>query len=209
MEAAADNVRLAAFEEALYHANEVMNLTRVPREEFAIRHIADSLMIAEIVPTGATVLDLGTGPGFPAWPLALERPDLRIVAVDSNRKMITFLEGQPLPNLETVCARAEELGRFEEFDFVTGRAVAPLPIQLEISAPYCKVGGLVVPMRGVNDDPESADYRSLGLKLLTTERRALTGTDVIRLFPVYLKEAPTHRRFPRRWAEIKSRPLGA
>jgi 16S rRNA (guanine527-N7)-methyltransferase len=209
VEAAADSDKLAAFEEALYRANEVTNLTRVPREEFAVRHIADSLMIAEIIPTGAKVLDLGTGAGFPAWPLALQRPDLHVVAVDSNRKVLSVLESQPLPNLEVVCARAEELGRYEEFDFVTGRAVAPLPIQLEISAPFCKVGGLVVPMRGVNDDPESADYRSLGLKLLTTERRELPGTDVIRLFPIYLKAAQTPPKYPRRWAEIKSRPLVA
>jgi len=184
-----------------------MNLTRVPREEFAVRHVADSLMIEEIIPTGSSVLDVGTGAGFPAWPLALARPDLKVVALDSNQKMTTFLSGQPLANLEVVCARAEEFGRFEEFDFVTGRAVAPLPIQLEISAPYCKVGGLVVPMRGINDDPEAPNYRELGLKLLTTERRPLAGTDIIRLFPIYLKESPTPRKYPRRWAEIKSRPL--
>jgi len=201
------NLDFSAFEEALYKANELTNLTRVPREEFAIRHIADSLMIQEIIPTGATVLDIGTGPGFPAWPLALARPDLKVTALDSNQKMLGFLQTQPLPNLEAVWARAEEFDRFEQFDFVTGRAVAPLPIQLEISAPFCKVGGLVVPMRGINDDPESPNYRELGLKLLTTERRPLEGADIIRLFPIYLKDNPTPRKYPRRWAEIKSKPL--
>ena len=69
------------FEEALYRANEVMNLTRVAREECWLRHFVDSLLFQDLIPRGAAVLDIGTGPGFPAWPLACARPDLSITAM--------------------------------------------------------------------------------------------------------------------------------
>ncbi len=199
----------AAFEEALYKMNEVMNLTRVPREEAWIRHFLDSLLLVDLIPHNARVLDIGTGPGIPAWPLACARGDIQVTALDSNNKMIGFLHSQPLPNLETEQVRAEEWGTRDTFDFVTGRAVAPLAAQLELSAAACKVGGVVVPMRTPTDRMaiETANLRPLGLKLLEVHERSLPGTDVIRLIPVFVKENPTHPRYPRRWAEIKTKPL--
>src|ERR1041384_4679794 len=121
-----------AFEAKLYEANAVMNLTRVPREECWLRHFVDSLLFQDLIPLNARVLDIGTGPGFPAWPLACARPDLQVTALDSNGKMLGFLRSQPLPNLEVVQERAEEWGAFERFGVVTGRALAPLPVQIEL-----------------------------------------------------------------------------
>lgn len=199
----------ARFEERLYEANKVMNLTRVPREECWLRHFVDSLSFQDLLPAGSLVLDIGTGPGFPAWPLAAARRDLRVVALDSSGKMLGFLRKNPLPNLEVVEARAEEWGVRERFDVVTGRAVAPLPAQLEISAAPAKVGGLLIPMRSANEVGQigSIDASRLGLQLDRVERRALPGTDIVRVFPVFNKVATTPREFPRRWAEIRSKPL--
>ena len=129
-----------AFEERLYAANAVMNLTRVPKEEGWLRHFVDSLLIPRPDSEGSSVLDIGTGPGFPAWPLAAARPDLRVTALDSSGKMIGFLQGNPLPNLHAVQDRAETWGVRNQFDVVTGRALAPFGIQLELSAPACRVG---------------------------------------------------------------------
>jgi 16S rRNA (guanine527-N7)-methyltransferase len=197
------------FEDALYEANKVMNLTRVPQEECWRRHFLDSLLFHDLISPFATVLDLGTGPGFPAWPLACARPDLAITALDSNSKMLSFLQGIFLPNLSVVKARAEEWNERESFDFVTGRAVAPLSAQLEISAAFCKIGGRVVPMRAASDSEaiQAVNCRPLGLRSVRVEERPLPGTDVIRLFPIYEKFQSTQSGYPRRWAELKRKPL--
>lgn len=199
--------RFEAFEAALYEANEVMNLTRVPRDECWLRHFLDSLLIAPLLPQGAEVLDLGTGPGFPAWPLANARPDLKVTAVDSSGKMLGFLYTQPLPNLEVLQGRAEEWEEREAFDVVTGRALAPLAIQVEISAGLAKTGGAVIPMRTPNDDPEDVDLAPLGLRLEGVEEAELPVLQAPRTFPVYRKISRTQEEFPRRWAEIKDAPL--
>jgi 16S rRNA (guanine527-N7)-methyltransferase len=195
------------FKSALYAANQVANFTRVPEEECWLRHFVDSLLFFRAFGEGARVLDLGSGPGFPAWPLACARPDLRVTALDSNAKMLGFLRSQPLRILEIVQSRAEDWRSAEKFDYVTGRAVAPLPIQLEISAPLCKVGGLVLPMRTPSDDLQGADLDALGLRLVEVSSAHLPGTDIDRVLPAYRKERPTPPKFPRRWAEIKASPL--
>ena len=198
-----------AFEEELYRANEVMNLTRVPREECWVRHFVDSLLIQDLLPNGSAVVDLGTGPGFPAWPLACARPDLKVTAVDSSGKMLTFLRGRALPNLTVVQSRAEELEAREQFSVVTGRALAPLPIQIEISAAQAVKDGRVIPMRSSNDldTINGFDASILGLRLSSIEHRPLPTTDVVRVFPVYDKVKSTPRQYPRKWAEIKKKPL--
>jgi 16S rRNA (guanine527-N7)-methyltransferase len=196
------------FEEKLYEANAVMNLTRVPREECWLRHFVDSLLFQDLIPHGASVLDIGAGPGFPAWPLACARPDLQVVAIDSSGKMMGFLSKNLLSNLQSLTVRAEEWNTSQSFDAVTGRALAPLGIQIELSAPRCKVGGTVIPMRTPAETPlMRADVTMLGLELLTIRERPLPGTDVIRAFPVYRKIAETPARYPRPWAEIKRRPV--
>ncbi|HWD41488.1 MAG TPA: 16S rRNA (guanine(527)-N(7))-methyltransferase RsmG [Fimbriimonas sp.] len=198
----------SAFEACLYEANEVMNLTRVPKEECWLRHFVDSLLFQDLIPQGAEVLDIGTGPGFPAWPLAVARPDLRVTALDSSGKMLGFLARFPLPNLTIAMVRAEEWGAREVFDFVTGRAVAPLTIQLELSAAPCKLGGFVVPMRTPADNLQVATVATLGLRLEEVHRRILPQSEIERVFPVYLKVGKTPSRFPRKWSEIRSKPLG-
>lgn len=203
-----DLALVAAFEEDLYTQNGVMNLTRVPREEAWLRHILDSLLIAEFIPSGSKVLDIGTGPGFPSWPLALARPDCQIKALDSSGKMLGFLRRHPLPNLTALQVRAEELPVADEFDVVTGRALAPLAIQLELSARPCRKGGIVLPMRTPNDLAEIERLSSvLGLELEAIHRRTLPVIDAERVFPVYRKKKNTPHGFPRAWAKMKERSL--
>ena len=197
------------YEEALYQANEVRNLTRVPREEGWQRHFLDSLLFQDLIPNNADVLDIGTGPGFPSWPLACARPDIKVTAIDSNGKMLSFLQEQKLTNLIAVLIRAEDWRQTEKFDFVTGRALAPLSTQLELSARPCRIGGVVVPMRSISDLPNLAnvDLKPLGLQLEEVVERDLPGTEVVRLFPIYRKVERTLSKYPRRWAEMKAKPL--
>lgn len=199
---------VAAFEDDLYAQNAVMNLTRVPREECWLRHILDSLLIAEFIPVGASVLDIGTGPGFPAWPLALARPDLKVTAMDSSGKMLGFLRRHPLPNLTLLQGRAEESGLKDAFEVVTGRALAPLPIQLELSARPCRTGGIVLPMRTPNDLAEIERLSEvLGIELESIHRRTLPVIDAERVFPVYRKVKNTPPGYPRPWAKMRDKPF--
>jgi 16S rRNA (guanine527-N7)-methyltransferase len=123
--------------------------------------------------------------------------------------MIGFLRQMSLPNITNVKERAEDWKVNERFDFVTGRALAPLSAQLELSARPCRIKKLVVPMRASSDREsfENVDLEPLGLKFIETVERPLPGTDVVRLFPIYQKVAKTKIGFPRRWAEIKAYPL--
>ncbi|MCC6685543.1 MAG: class I SAM-dependent methyltransferase, partial [Fimbriimonadaceae bacterium] len=105
------------FRDALYSWNERKNLTRVPIDQCDIRHFAESLLVADFA--SGSMLDLGTGPGFPAWPLACALPELEVVAIDSNGKMLDFLRSMPLPNLTVVQGRIEEQKWEEKFGLVT------------------------------------------------------------------------------------------
>jgi 16S rRNA (guanine527-N7)-methyltransferase len=207
------------FEAALYEANTAMNLTRVPKEECWVRHFLDSLLLSPLVPRGATVLDIGSGGGFPGVCLAIARADLVVSCMDSSGKSVQFLRtnfapGGRLPFLmEVIEARAEVAAhdsRFrEQFDFVTGRAVAPLPIQLELSAGFARVGGLVVPMRTPADrEAARGRYEPLGLQLVELRTAVLPPLRATRLFPVYRKQGRTPPEFPRSWAKIRRDPIG-
>lgn len=199
--------KLEAFLDALYEHNKSVNLTSIPRDAAWVRHIEDSLLHEDLIPSGSRVLDIGCGPGFPAWPLALVRPDLQVTALDANGKMLDFLRTQPLENLTIIQGRAEEMAMIEKFDVVTGRAVAPLAIQLETSARPLRQGGFFIPMRTTKDRAEAERLKeAIGLALQAVHERNL-GEVGQRLFPVWKKAARTPKGFPRSWAQIKKQPL--
>lgn len=204
-----DLERAGSFLHSLYEHSTHKNLTRIPPEDAWERHFVDSLLFQDLIPNLGTVLDIGTGPGFPAWPLAWARPDLAITAMDSNGKMLEFLRSHPLPNLTVLQARAEECGVEECFDVVTGRALAPLFTQLEVSATPCKLQGIVLPLRTSSDlvnIPSSVEAR-LGLIVEEVAHRVLPLTQAIRVAPIYRKISRTPSQFPRKWSDIKLRPL--
>jgi 16S rRNA (guanine527-N7)-methyltransferase len=203
--------RWTEYEDALYRVNETTNLTRVRREEAWARHLLDSLTVVPLIPEGAHVLDLGSGPGFPGFAIALFRPDVTVTCVDSAGKMIGFLKEQALPNLHAHQIRIEEWDSREEFDFVTGRALAPLPVQLELSAHLCRKGGMIVPLRTPNDVLWQDAFAQLGIELResrTIQVPSGDGAEVLRLLPVYAKIKSTPAKFPRTWVQMKSKPLG-
>lgn len=205
-------VQLAAFnrfEENLYAANATRNLTRVSRDECRLRHFVDSLLFCDLIPNGTRVLDIGSGPGFPAWPIACARPDLKAIVLDSSSKMLDFLRENLLPNLEIVQGRAEDRPAIGTFDVVTGRALAPLPIQLELSARFVKVGGAVIPMRTHDDKAEIERMieNPLGLELERVVERALPVLNAPRVFPIFRKVSTTPKTYPRAWSQIRAQPL--
>ena len=199
---------LERFKVRLYELNQVMNLTRVSEEDFEVRHALDSLLIAPFLAEGRKVLDIGTGAGFPAWPLALFRPDLKVTAVDGSAKPLTLMQEFSLPNLNVRQLRIEDWNKRGEFDIVTGRAFAPIPVQFECSAPFVREAGCFIPFRTPQEtaDIENFNCGQLGLKLLNIETADLPdGTE--RLLPVFQKIRETPMEFPRSWARIKQAPL--
>lgn len=141
----------------LVETNKSLNLTAVTDADgIALKHFADSLIATEEFPLGATVIDVGCGGGFPTFPLAIVRPDLKITALDSTEKKINFVRETAkklgIDNITAISDRAEALGKGklrESFDVATARAVAALPVLTELCLPFVKVGGAFVAMKAL------------------------------------------------------------
>ena len=206
---------LCAFGAAMVKQNEVMNLTGITDDKgVANLHLLDSLTVmASADLAGKTLIDVGCGAGFPGVPLAIAS-GAKVTLLDSLGKRMKWLESC-LPTLgieaECVTARAEEAvaTRRESYDFATSRAVARLNILLELTAPYVKVGGAVLAMKGAAAREELAEcanaMKKLGLKLEAVKEYPIDGTNHAVI--VLRKVAPTPRQFPRRFAKIKQAPL--
>lgn len=207
---------LCAFARAMVRQNEVMNLTAITEDtQVAKLHLLDSLTVlccADL--RGKTLIDVGCGAGFPGVPLAIACPEAKITLLDSLGKRVKWLE-EVLPTLgisaECVTARAEEAvaDRRERYDFATSRAVARLNILLELTAPYVKVGGAVLAMKGTAAREELSEcagaMKKLGLKLEEVREFPIDGTSHAVI--VLRKIAPTPKQYPRRYAKIKQSPL--
>jgi len=207
---------LCAFGRAMVKQNEVMNLTGITDDKgVANLHLLDSLTVLSTAGlAGKKLIDVGCGAGFPGVPLAIACPEAKITLLDSLGKRMKWLE-EVLPQLgveaECVTARAEEAvaTRRESYDFATSRAVARLNILLELTAPYVKVGGAVLAMKGAAAREELAEcgnaIKKLGLKLEEVKEFPIDGTNHAVI--VLRKVAPTPKQYPRRFAKIKQAPL--
>ena len=207
---------LCAFGAAVVKQNEVMNLTAITESAAVAKlHLMDSLTVLKCVDLkGRRLIDVGCGAGFPGVPLAAAEPELKVTLLDSLGKRVKWLE-EVLPALgikaSCITGRAEEYvqGCRESYDVATSRAVARLNILLELTAPYVKVGGFVLAMKGsaAREELEEAAsaIRKLGLKLERVEQFTVDGAS----HPVIVlkKIAPTPKQYPRRYAKIKQAPL--
>ena len=207
---------LCDFGHAMVKQNEVMNLTGITEDAAVAKmHLLDSLTVLSTANlSGKKLIDVGCGAGFPGVPLAIACPDAQITLLDSLGKRMKWLE-TILPELgvkaECITARAEEAvaHRRESYDFAASRAVARLNILLELTAPYVKVGGAVLAMKGAAAKEELAEcgnaIKKLGLKLEEVREFPIDGT--AHAVIVLRKIAPTPAKFPRRFAHIKKSPL--
>lgn len=215
--------RLSRFSQRLAEANTVMNLTRVADPEgIASRHLGDSLVFCACLDGGPhrpLVLDLGTGPGLPSIPLAIARPDWRITAVDSTRKKMAFVEAMKvelgLENLRPLSERAETLAHLpehrEKYDAVVARAVARLPVLLEVTIPFLKVDGFLFAAKGSRADEEAEEssraLEELGAAIVSRETYPTMDPDTEFVMLVIQKMARTRRVYPRHPSKIKASPL--
>lgn len=208
--------RLCAFGAAVVEQNAVMNLTAITEPDAVAKlHLLDSLTVLTVEKlAGKTIIDVGCGAGFPGVPVAIACPEAKVTLLDSLGKRVHWLE-TILPQLgvsaRCITARAEEAvaEHREKFDFVTSRAVARLNILLELTAPYVRIGGAVLALKGsaAREELEEAKgaVKKLGLKVEKIQDFSIDGAthSVI----VLRKIAHTPPQFPRRFAKIKQSPL--
>lgn len=207
---------LCEFGRVVVEQNKVMNLTAITEpEQVAKLHLLDSLTVLSVQDlTGKKVIDVGCGAGFPGVPLKIACPGMELTLLDSLGKRMNWLQSI-LPELgvdaKCVTARAEEAVTDvrEQYDFATSRAVARLPILLELTAPYVKVGGAVLAMKGAAAQEELQEsqkaIKTLGLKLEKVQEFPIDGTNHAVI--VLRKIASTPKQYPRRYAKIKQAPL--
>lgn len=205
--------------ELLVEWNKVMNLTGiVEEEEVYLKHFYDSLTICKAFDfnTISTLCDVGSGAGFPGIPLKIMFPNLQITLVDSLQKRIIFLEKVveelQLEKINLVHARIEDYAKEhrESFDIVTARAVASLPILLEYCIPLVKEKGYFLPMKAVIEEEIKNSKKALSLldcKIVETTSFKLPKENSIRNIIKIRKEKKTSNRYPRKYSEIKKRPL--
>ena len=209
--------RLTAFGEAVLEKNRVMNLTAITDPAQAAElHLLDSLTLLKVVPlAGKSLLDVGTGAGFPGVPLKLAEPSLRLTLLDSLQKRMHWLETEALPALDLearfLTGRAENFAAANRgaFDVAASRAVARLNLLCELCLPYVRIGGCFLAMKGAQAEEELTEaakaIRILGGRWERTETFEIGGAAHSVL--VIRKTADTPLQYPRPWSRIRQKPL--
>lgn len=213
--------QMIRYADLLLAQNKVMNLTSITEPEQVVTlHFLDSaalLTCAEF--SGKTLIDVGTGAGFPGLVLKLLIPDLKLTLLDSLKKRLDWLgtvcADLGLQDVTLLHARAEEqglqLGRRDFFDFAVARAVADLRNLSELCLPLVRPGGQFLAMKavGCEDEVIAADniVKILGGRLLPSRTYRIPGTVVERKVILIEKRTPTPPGYPRRWAKIQKQPL--
>lgn len=214
--------RFHKFYQLLIEWNKVMNLTGITEYEDVVeKHFVDSLSIIKAIDLSGihTVIDVGTGAGFPGIPLKIAFPHLRVVLLDSLNKRIKFLDEVisqlGLTEIRTIHGRAEEYARKEEyreqFDLCVSRAVANLSTLSEYCLPYIQVGGMFIPYKSgeIDDEVEQSKkaVRILGGNIKDVMKFELPGTDIHRSFVLIHKEQHTQKKYPRKAGIPAKEPL--
>lgn len=200
--------------------NKFMNLTGITEpEEIITKHFIDSLTVLDKIDKDASIIDVGTGAGFPGIPIKIAFPDTKVVLLDSLNKRIKFLndviEKLGLKKIETIHGRAEELGKNkkhrEKYDIAIARAVAPLNILLEYLMPFVKVNGKCLCMKGSSSEEEIKNSKNavkiLGGELIKTEDFYIPNTDIKRRIIQINKTKETNNKYPRKAGTPSKEPL--
>ena len=215
--------QLAVYHRMLLEWNERMDLTAVTDEEDMLdRHYADSLFplaFPGMIPETGSLVDVGTGAGFPGLPIAIARPELRVTLMDAQKKRLNFLQAVVdelgLRNVWLVHARAEDAARVaqhrEQYDRAVARAVAPLPVLAEYLLPFVRVGGQALCWKGPALAEEIKAGRRAAFLLGGTVEEArpvsFPGRDWQHSLLPLRKERPTPKLYPRKAGTPAKKPI--
>lgn len=211
--------RYKIYFEYLEERNSVMNLTAISGVKAVARqHFLDSSAILSATDfKEKTVIDVGTGAGFPGLALKIAEPSIKLTLLDSLNKRIEFLsetcERLGFGDVSCLHARAEEAPAQlrAAFDIATSRAVARLNTLCELCLPFVKVGGVFVAMKGPDCAQELEEAKNalhiLGAEVEKTASYTIPGTDIVHTAVIIRKTKPTHPKYPRKWSQIKKKPL--
>lgn len=206
------------YSEMLKEWNEKMNLTTIVDDDgISVKHFLDSILPLSVIDMSAirSIIDVGTGAGFPGIPLKICIPDIRITLLDSLNKRINFLNAVKdelkLEKVECIHGRAEELGKKTEYrecyDAVVSRAVANLTMLSEYCLPFVRVGGMFLALKsdGAEDEIRTAEamIKSLGGTVENICSVSLPQSDIVRYIVVIRKVKYTPNKYPRRADKIK------
>lgn len=210
------------YREILVEYNKNMNLTGITEQrEVYIKHFLDSVAIFKdgYIMDGLSVIDVGTGAGFPGIPYKICNPTIKLTLLDSLNKRINFLKevctNIGFDDVEFVHGRAEDFGQNEDFrekfDIATARAVANLPILLELCIPFVKVGGFFICLKGPNAENEVEEAKNamdvLDVKLVENIEVSLPDEELKHRILVFKKIKETLGKYPRKAGKLSKKPL--
>lgn len=211
--------RFAEYYRLLDERSRVMNLTAISGETDTARmHFLDSAALLTLDDfSGASVIDVGTGAGFPGLPMKICRPDIRLTLLDSLKKRVDFLSevctAIGFDDVRCIHARAEEQVRQEResYDFAVSRAVARLNLLCELCLPFVRVGGAFIAMKGAEAKTEANEagraVSILGGRIEKICEYEIPDTGIVHRAVIIRKEKPTTEKYPRRFAKIQKDPL--
>lgn len=210
---------LTTYGQLLLEKNKVMNLTAItePKDVAALHMLDCAALCGRFSLAGRTLVDVGTGAGFPGLVIAILCPDCAVTLLDPLEKRLCFIQEVidtiGLSNITLVHARGEDAGRDpayrQRFDFATARAVADLTVLCELCLPFVAVGGTFLAMKSVDSQAELDAARPLMGQLGGRPQEpwdyAVPGAQVVhRVWPI-AKAGPTPEQFPRRWTKIRKK----
>lgn len=214
--------KFSKYREILVEWNQKMNLTGIEEEkEVYIKHFLDSVAAVKkgYIKDGMSIIDVGTGAGFPGLPLRICLENSKVTLLDSLNKRINFLSevctNINIDDIELIHGRAEDFGKDEkyreQYDIATARAVAGLPILMEFCVPFIKVGGYFVCLKGPNADTELEESRKamevLGLEFVEKIDVELPEIELKHNIVVFKKVNSTPAKYPRKAGKPVKTPI--
>ena len=205
--------------EILAEESQKYNLTSITsKEDVYLKHFYDSiLLVKQIDITNKTIVDVGSGAGFPGIPLKIVSPTTKITLVEPTTKRANFLkmgiDKLGLKDIEVINDRAENIisNHREKYDFATARAVAPLNILLELLTPFVKVNGNIIALKGSSYQEEldicNKAFKELDIKVNYIYQEELPNNQGLRPIIIINKTKKTNPKYPRAYAQIKKKPL--